>query len=495
MNRRYTIVTVALVATTAFLIGLLLAGSFAPVTVETIPAPAARVVRAPADPPLPLATGTVNFADVAERLNPAVVNIDASGRAARRRSSRRVDPELRPDRFGGDAPRRGAGSGFLIDADGFILTNHHVVDGAERITVKLSDGRSFRAAVIGADPPTDIALLKIDAPDKLAFATLGDSGALRVGEWVCAIGNPLAYEHTVTVGVVSYIGRKLFDSSLDQYIQTDAAINYGNSGGPLINARGEVIGINSAISWRASNIGFAVPINQARAVLPQLKTAGRVARGYIGVTLTDLDPDLSESLRLGASQGALVMEVEDGSPGDRAGLRPYDLILAVDEEDVRTNDALIQTIAAREPGSVARLRFLRDGQERTAHVKLSERPGADAEAGALTTPPAPASSRDNGERTIGISVGDLTDLLSRRLRLPSGVDGVVVSHVDPFGPAEEAGVLRGSVLMEINRQPVATPADYRRILASARPGDVLALYLFQPSSGSRTLVTVRVEDD
>ena len=178
--------------------------------------------------------------------------------------------------------------------------------------VKLADGRSLRAAVIGSDPDTDIALIKVDAPAALPAAVLGDSDTLRVGEWVVAIGNPLAYEHTVTVGIVSFVGRKLFDSSLDNYIQTDAAISFGNSGGPLINTRGEIVGINAAVSRQNNNIGFAIPINQARAILPQLKSQGRVSRGYIGVALRDVDPDLQESLKLTRSDGALVQDVTAG---------------------------------------------------------------------------------------------------------------------------------------------------------------------------------------
>ena len=188
--------------------------------------------------------------------------------------------------------------------------------------MKLADGRSLRADVIGSDPDTDIALIKVAGPGPFPHAMLGDSSKLRVGEWVCAIGNPLAYEHTVTVGVVSFLGRKLFDPSLDNYIQTDAAISFGNSGGPLINSRGQVIGINSAVSRQASNIGFAVPINQARGVIPQLKKLGRVERGYIGVTLRDVDPDLQSSLKLSRADGALVQDVTPGSPGARVGLRP-----------------------------------------------------------------------------------------------------------------------------------------------------------------------------
>ena len=240
----------------------------------------------------------VNFADVAERMNAAVVNIDSTSKGREARDGARPAGYGTPfhrDRRNGpvppkdlDVPRQGSGSGFIIDRDGFILTNYHVIEAAERIGVTLADGRAFRAEVVGTDPAIDVALLKIAGSHDLPEAPLGNSDELRVGEWVCAIGNPLGYVHSVTVGVVSFIGRKLFDASLDDYIQTDAAINFGNSGGPLINSRGEVIGINSAISSRASNIGFAVPINQAVGILSQLKTAGRVSRGYMGVWLTDV---------------------------------------------------------------------------------------------------------------------------------------------------------------------------------------------------------------
>src|SRR5881396_3322176 len=328
MSKRFTIVTLALTAIVSFLVGAIVAGGTnkSTITAGTAPrTPSMRpVVHTGAASPT---SALVNFADVVERINPAVVNIDATarGRETRRRGRIRIDPSDPfdgPDGGGrGDTPRRGAGSGFIIDADGSILTNNHVIDRAERITVKLSDGRTLRARVIGSDPDTDIALIKVDGQQGLPVAPLGDSSKLRMGEWVVAIGDPIGYEHSVTVGVVSYIGRKLFDASLDSYIQTDAAINFGNSGGPLINGRGEVIGINAAISSRASSIGFAVPINGARAILPQLRSKGRVARGYIGVGLHDIDPDLARSLKLGVRHGALVQDVNTGSPGDRAGLK------------------------------------------------------------------------------------------------------------------------------------------------------------------------------
>ena len=387
MSRRFTLVTVALTAFVAFLVGAIVAGGLARSAVSAgAPARTAAVRLASSRPGSAPAVPSVNFADVVERINPAVVNIDATmrGRDARtRRRGRSGSPEA-PDPYDGpfdfgtprerETPRRGAGSGFIIDADGSILTNHHVVDRAARITVKLSDGRTMRARLIGSDPDTDIALIKVDGETGLPVAPLGDSSTLRMGEWVCAIGNPLGYEHTVTVGVVSFLGRKLFDMSLDNYIQTDAAINFGNSGGPLLNARGEVIGINAAISSRASSIGFAVPINGASSALPQLRARGRVSRGYMGVGLRDVDADLERSLKLTVDHGALVQDITSGSPADRAGLRPYDVITSLDDRAIANDDQLIREISARAPGSAARLHLVRDGRDQTLTVKLAERP-------------------------------------------------------------------------------------------------------------------------
>ena len=314
MSRRFTLVTVSLIASIAFLVGAIVAGGFGQPRVTAGETPARPTLNAPRKPssPSPIASPVANFADIVDRVNPAVVGIDATTRGGdtgdgpRRRRRSGSDPfdfDSSPhnDR---ETPRRGAGSGFIIDPDGSILTNHHVIDRAERIIVKLSDGRTLRARVIGTDPDTDVALIKVDGQRNLPVAPIGDSSSLRMGEWVCAIGNPLGYEHSVTVGVVSFLGRKLFDAGLDNYIQTDAAINPGNSGGPLLNSRGEVIGINSAISSRASNIGFAVPINGAVAILPQLRDTGKVARGYIGVALRDVGADGGFQLADGAMRAA-----------------------------------------------------------------------------------------------------------------------------------------------------------------------------------------------
>jgi serine protease Do len=390
-----------------------------------------------------------------------------------------------------DAPRQGSGSGFLIDREGLILTNHHVIDAADRIRVTLADGRVFRAEVVGVDPAIDVALVRIPGASNLPTAPLGNSDELRVGEWVCAIGNPLGYVHSVTVGVVSFIGRKLFDASLDDYIQTDAFINFGNSGGPLINSRGEVIGINSAISSRTNNIGFAVPINQAVSVLGQLKTRGRVSRGYMGVLLTDVTPALQRSLNLNLSYGALVQDVTAGSPADKAGLRPYDVIFEVEGREVENNAALIRDISARQPGTMTRLALMREARRVNLQIRLAERPQRDDDE------PVPAGPRPRlpvPEVTAGVPLGLVVRELDRRLlEVPETVTGVVVTRVYPSGAAFSAAVRRDYVIMEINRQPVRSVEEYQRVVAAAKPGDVLALYFYDPSSQQRGLVAVTVD--
>lgn len=498
MSRRFVLVTASLTATVAFLVGLIVAGSLAPTPAGSHEVLPRSAVRAPFVTP---GAGAINFADIAERINPAVVNIDATSRGHLRLPEGHppvpgdgTGPSDLDPRRDGDLPRKGTGSGFVIDASGFILTNQHVIDRAERITVKLSDGRSLRAQLVGADPDTDIALIRVDADGPLPVAPLGDSDTLRVGEWVCAIGNPLAYEHSVTVGVVSYIGRKLFDSSLDNYIQTDAAINFGNSGGPLINGRGEVIGINSAISSRASNIGFAVPVNQATAVLAQLKEHGRVSRGYIGVALKDVDPDLQRSLKLGSARGALVQDVTPGSPGERAGLRTYDLIVGVDGAAVATNDALIRHVSARPPGALVRLDVVRDGRPLGLPVRLAERPGREPAASEPSRPAsaAPAGAAE-GPGTIGLAVKELDLEFRDHFGVPGSVRGVVVTRVEPMSPAFDADIDRGVVVLEINRRPVTSVAEFRRLTSGTRAGDVLAFYLYSPELEQRTLRAVRID--
>jgi serine protease Do len=498
MTRLFTITTAVLTLIIGVLIGVLLSVPRVAQPVQAPPASAAARDGAPEPVEVaearPLPNGSLNFADIAARLNPAVVNIDATARG--RAAGRLLDDSARRGTdapFGGrfsDAPRRGTGTGFLIDADGNILTNHHVIEGAERLMVKLADGRTLRADVVGSDPDTDIALIKVAGNGVYPHAVLGDSSKLRVGEWVCAIGNPLAYEHTVTVGVVSFIGRKLFDPSLDDYIQTDAAISFGNSGGPLINSRGQVIGINSAVSRQVSSIGFAVPINQARSILKQLKTIGRVDRGYIGVTLRDIDPDVQSSLKLARADGALVQDVTPGSPGARVGLKPYDVIISLDGEPVRTHDRLIRKIAERQPGTSARIEYMRDGRTHSVQVKLAERPRPNAD---RVTSTAERSIQRTGPGELGLSLIEIDDSNAHRFDIPAGMTGLLVQRVEPLSVAYDGGIERGSIILEINRQPVNSIAGFRRIVGAARPGDVLAFYLYEPELPQRAIRTVRTE--
>jgi len=488
--RRYLVVIVVLACAVSFLVGLIVAGGIPPAS-PSMSAQPFSVGRASVRSPAPVAPGAVNFADVAERVNAAVVNIEA---ATHGRDRRRRDVESPGDAPGNiDIPHQGSGSGFIIDRDGFILTNYHVIEDADRITVTLADGRALRAEVVGTDPAIDVALLRVAAPGTLEPAPLGNSDDLRVGEWVCAIGNPLGYVHSVTVGVVSFMGRKLFDASLDDYIQTDAAINFGNSGGPLINARGEVIGINSALSSRASNIGFAVPINQAVAILPQLKSSGRVSRGFIGVVLTDVTPDLQRSLNLPVARGALVQDVSDDSPAYRAGVRPYDIIVTVEGREILTNEELIRDISGRSPGSIARLELLRDGRRYPVQLKLIERPRDD---GGSETLAAPRRGSEPGEADLllGLLVRDFDAAFARRMEVPSSIKrGVVVARVDPAAASFTPPIRRGFIITEINRRPVHAVGDFERIVRAARSGDALAFYGYDPAVGQRSIVLVMVD--
>jgi serine protease Do len=496
MNRRFTLVTLALTATVAFLVGVILAGGVVTRTPVVSSAPRPAPVRPGVRPAGTDPSGAINFADVAERINPAVVNIDAASRGGKepRRHRGIDDPSELPRDY--ELPHQGSGSGFIIDRDGYVLTNFHVIEDADRISVTLADGRTLRGEVVGTDPAIDVALIRVAGATGLPEAPLGNSDELRVGEWVCAIGNPLGYVHSVTVGVVSFIGRKLFDASLDDYIQTDAAINFGNSGGPLINTRGEVIGINSAISSRASNIGFAVPINQAAAILPQLKAHGKVSRGFIGVILTDVTPDLQRSLKLAVSRGALVQDLTDGSPAQRAGIRPYDVILSVDGREVWTNEELIRDISGRQPGTMARLDVLRDGRHLPTPVKLTERPARDRGDDDRDTglPDRSAPRLPLEDAPLGLTVREFDSTFARRLEIPSSVAGVVVARVDPARASFVPAIRRGFVIMEINRQPVRTVAEFDRVVATVRSGDVLTFYGYDPALAQRTFITATVDE-
>ncbi|MEZ5318621.1 MAG: trypsin-like peptidase domain-containing protein [Vicinamibacterales bacterium] len=486
----------ALAAVVSFLLGLVAAGGRGSRQAEPLP------VRPPADltepvhitgaataPPAPVAIGGVDFAEVASRINAAVVNVDNASRGDGDRN-RTFPPRYRRE-LGDDssAPREGSGSGFIIDATGYILTNYHVVEGADRLTVTTGDGRSYQARVVGIDPAIDVALLDIDAPRPLPAAPLGRSATLRVGEWVCAIGNPLGYVHSVTVGVVSFLGRKVFDPSLDSLIQTDAAITFGNSGGPLINSRGEVVGMTTAISALASNIGFAIPIDQIVEMLPQLQENGRVARGYLGVGLTTLTPALHQALGTVPSAGALVQDVTAGTPADRAGLRAYDVIVGADGHAIASDEDLIRYISARMPGTVSSFDLWREGQRQTMAIKLTERPVDQISRGDAVTPGVrPVSGQEQGP--LGLTVRALDQATATRLRIPESIQGVLVSRVDPAGPARQARIAESHVIVEINRTPIRSVADFHNAVARLQPGVAAAVLVYDRQSGHVILTVV-----
>jgi serine protease Do len=324
----------------------------------------------------------------------------------------------------------------------------------------------------------------VTSPEPLVPAPIGRSATLRVGEWVCAIGNPLGYPQSVTVGVVSFLGRKVLNPSLDALIQTDAAITFGNSGGPLINAHGEVVGVTAAISSQAANIGFAVPIDQVVEILPQLKEVGRVSRGYLGIGLTTLTPGLQRALDLEPARGVLVQDVTPDTPAERAGLRPYDVILRADDQLVTLEEDLTRYISARAPGTVVNVEFWREGGRRTLPVRLSERPLESRTRSRSTVP----AARD--DVALGLRVVDLDAATARRKGLSDGTIGVLIASVDLAGPARAASVREGQVLLEVNRQRVGSAAQYRAIVAALRPGTPVALFVYDPISRQRVILAL-----
>jgi serine protease Do len=458
-----------------------------------------------------------SLAPIVKQLRPVVVNINSRfkprhPRTAQRMPRQRVpvpddnqndgsddpqqqDPTERFFRFFGqpmpdDQERHGLGSGFLI-GDGLVLTNNHVVevpdegrngryrpmDEIKVITDETAPGgaREFTAKVIGNDPKSDVALLKIEGKDvdKLKYATLGDSDALEVGDYVIAIGEPFGLQATVTSGIISAKERSQFGGPWSDYLQTDASINPGNSGGPLFNLKGEVVGINAAIISGANTIGFAIPIAVVKQILPQLKEKGRVARGYLGVTPQALTADMVDSFNLKSTRGALIANVEPKSPADEAGLKAGDVIVAVNGRPVADNNQLTRDIGAIPPGSKAKLEVIRDGKSRTTEVKLAGRPEETEEASGRSSD---RSGADKGEGDLlGLSVQDLTPELARRANVAGDTHGAVVTEVAPDSPAGNAGFEPGFVVLEVNRRPVASAADYRKAVKGLKKGDTALL--------------------
>jgi len=402
-----------------------------------------------------------SFADLAEKLAPSVVNIKVT-KVERVTGPGFIGPEgFDPDspfgeffqHFFGNMPQgprefrqQGAGSGFIINQDGLIVTNNHVVEGAKEVTVTLATKEEFPAKIIGRDPKTDIALVKIEPKGALLAASLGDSGRLRVGDWVIAIGNPFGLSNTVTAGIVSAKGRVIGAGPYDDFIQTDASINPGNSGGPLFNLQGEVVGINTAIIPNGQGIGFAVPVNQVKSLLPQLETKGEVTRGYLGVNVQAITPELAKSLKLKGTKGALVADVKQASPAEAAGIKRGDVLVKFDGKEIADLHALPPLVAATPVDTEVAVTVLRDGTEQTLQVKVGRLPGERAES---SGPAEPARGK------WGMALRDLDVQTAQRLGL-SVSEGVLVAGVQPGSPAEKAGLRPGDVILEVNRQKVTS---------------------------------------
>ena len=423
-----------------------------------------------------------SYADVVDRVAPAVVTIQSARRV---RAAQQFpffdDPFFR--QFFGDRNRdrskedqslvqRALGAGVIVTADGYILTNHHVVDGAEKISVELNDRRSFEARSSVQDAPSDLALLKIEASG-LPVLPLGDSDKVRVGDLCLAEGNPLGIGETVTAGIISARGRAtgLSDGSFEDFLQTDAAINQGNSGGALVSSRGQLIGINSQIispSGGNIGIGFAIPSNMARNVMDQLKTGGKVRRGRLGVGIQEITSDLAKSLGLREVRGVLVNSVDPGGPAESAGIRAGDMITAVNGIRVDNANALRNHIAGARPGTEATLTILRDGREQQVRARLTELP---ADKGSALSPGGSSSRREQ----LGVTVEPLTPDRATQLGLRRDIQGVVVTDVDPSGPAGEAGIRVDDVITEVNRQTVKSAAELRSALerSGSRPALLL----------------------
>jgi serine protease Do len=419
-----------------------------------------------------------SFADLAEAVGPTVVNVKIT-RLEKTQFPNMPQSEDSPfgemfKRFFGDMPQQphqfrshGAGSGVIIDGDGTILTNNHVVDRAQEITVTLSDKREYKARVIGRDPKTDLAVIRIEGKGRFQAAKLGDSEALRVGEWVLAVGNPFGLTNTVTCGIVSAKGRIIGAGPYDDFIQTDAPINPGNSGGPLFNMSGEVVGIATAIIPNGQGIGFAIPVNTAKTLLPQLVAKGSVTRGYLGVNIQNITDDLAVSLNLKSKKGALVSEVVQGSPAEKAGVKRGDVIVACDRKEVADSHEMAALVATLPVGKQVPLRVIRDGKETTLNVKIATLNDREAVAG--------KAAEETPQGKWGLQLQDLSPEAAREAGLGSG-QGVVVTGVLPGSPAEEATLQKGDIVLEVNRQPVKSVEDMKaRMAQSGDKGQALLL--------------------
>jgi len=412
----------------------------------------------------------LSFADLAERVKPAVVNISTTKTIRTGgRNFRTPFGEGTPfnrffgrddffDRFFGDIPQRefkqkSLGSGFIISPDGYVFTNNHVVEQADKILVKLSSGREYEAKIIGKDAKTDIALIKIKPSGELPVVEVGDSDKVRVGDWVLAIGNPFGLEQTVTAGIVSAKGRVIGTGPYDNFIQTDASINPGNSGGPLFNMEGKVIGINTAIVAQGQGIGFAIPVNMANAILPDLKAKGKVTRGWLGISVQDISEEIASNLKQPDRNGALISDVFPDDPADKAGLKAGDIITEVNNKKIKDTHDLLLTIATFHIGDKINVKILREGKEKTFQITVTERKDG-----------AELAAAQRSKANFGMITQDITPEIARYLGI-SQKTGVVVDEVQEGSPADDVGIQPHDIILQINKVRINNMKDYLRELA------------------------------
>jgi len=423
----------------------------------------------------------VDIPSLVRETSPAVVNISTTQvvrfSRPRMRSPFGNDPfEDFFNNFFGNAPReqkrRSLGSGFIVSEDGYILTNNHVVEKADEVTVTLLDKEDYKAEVVGTDPKTDIALIKIKPSEKLRFVRLGDSERLEIGEWVVAIGNPFGLGHTVTAGIVSAKGRVIGSGPYDDFIQTDASINPGNSGGPLFNLRGEVVGINTAIIQGGQGIGFATPIQMAKSVLGQLKEKGKVTRGWLGVYIQKLTPEMAESLKVPGGKGALVADVTKDGPAEKAGILSGDVIVRFDGREVEDPHELPQIVASTSPGKQVQVTVVRDGKRIDIPVKIAEMAGEEARAG---------KGGPDLSKGMGLTVQDITPEIAKHLDIENR-NGVLVASVESGSPADDAGFREGDLIRQINRKPVQDTGEFQKVMKKVQ-NDKTVLFLIERGEG------------
>src|SRR5438552_7883975 len=456
---------------------LLLAG---PAWAQQRPAPTETRPATKVDPRGILRAMEEAFSAVADRVTPAVVHVSTVPKKGPPGSAEE-SPERFKEFFGEEfyeryfrrRPRedaRATGSGVLVDPKGYILTNNHVIENAQDIIVRLSDQRKFTAKLVGRDPKTDIAVLKVDAPRPLPAAELGDSDHLRVGQWAVAIGNPFGLDRTVTVGIVSATARtRVGVATYESFIQTDASINPGNSGGPLLNLDGQVIGINTAIVASGQGIGFSIPVNMAKEVMQQLITRGHVVRGWLGIVIQDLSDDLATSFGVTAREGVLVTDVMKAGPAETAGLRAGDVITELADGKITEVPDLQKRVAAHAPGESLTLTVVRDRKPVAVRITLGEMPSDETLVAAT-----------GAEASWGMNVEAIGPALAGRLDIARGV---VVTEVVPEGPAAKAGLRVGDVVLNVNREAVADVASFRQLLAVVKPGESVRLYVHRTTEG------------